>query len=178
MKLTARLLAVALALSALASAATAQTPSLSPPYNTDLGAVITQTLRGPGTYTTTPCGAPFVTTSPCTPQSLDKTGIVCTSLWTASSGSPNEVFSIEAYDAGTNSWYQLATSATATRANGATARSVAVAPGVAVSSLSSPNVAQSAIVPRAWRVKQVIGSDSGAAGPALTGKIGCNVTRG
>lgn len=171
--LTAGLLVVALSGPALAPAK-AQTPALAPPYNTDLGAVITNTLATAQTKVTTPCGMQSPTTAACTPLSIDKSGLVCVSLWTASSGSPTEVFSIEGYDAGTASWYQIATSGTITRANGATAHSVAVHPGVAVSSLSSPNVAQSAVVPRAWRVKSVIGSDSGAAGPALTSKIGCN----
>lgn len=133
------------------------------PVNSDIGAVLTNTLRTPATVT----GTPSVPNN-------NWRGVVCTSLWTASSGSPTEVFSIEGFDAATAAWYQIATTGTKSSNAGGTPTTLAVYPGVAVGSLSTGNSAQSAVLPKVWRAKSVVGSGGGAAGPALSNKIGCN----
>lgn len=106
------------------------------------------------------------------PQNTQWRGITCTSLWTVSSGSPSEVFSIEGFDAATAAWYPIGT--TGTIANAAVPQTLTIYPGVAVSSLSTGMVAQNAMIPRRIRLKDVIGTGVNGAGPAVTSKIGCN----
>ncbi len=153
--------ACAAALSAAAFAAP-NPPANGYPVNNDIGAVITNTARAPATVT----GTPSV-------QNNNWRGVVCTALGTASSGSPSEVISIEGFDAATAAWYTIATTGTIqwTPAGTFSAKTIAVYPGVAVGSLSSGNVAQSAVLPKLWRLKDVV---AGTNGPTLTSKIGCN----
>lgn len=150
---------------ALASAVAAapNPPANGYPVNQDIGAVITNTVRTPATVT----GSPSV-------QNNNWRGVVCAFLVTASSGSGTETWSIEGYDAATASYYTIATTA-AIPVNpyvAAPSGTIAVYPGVAVGSLSSGNVAQSAVLPRVWRLKDVIASVAG--GPTVTSKGGCN----
>lgn len=130
------------------------------PQNNDIGVV----LNSAGTQQLS-----STTTAEPSTQNNSWRGVTCRSLWSASSGSPTEVFSIEGYDAGTASWAQIATTGTTSAGN--TPTSLTVYPGVAVSSLSSGQTAQSAVLPKRWRLKSVI---AGSGNPGLTRKIGCN----
>jgi len=159
------ILAAALGAIALASAYAAPNPPANGyPVNVDLtNAIITNTARAPATVTGTPATA-----------NTNWRGVVCAFKVTASSGSSTETWSIEGFDAATASWYTVATTA-AISVNPYAAASVntlSVYPGVATSSLSSGNAAQSAVLPRVWRLKDVIANVSG--GPTVTSKGGCN----
>lgn len=165
------LLGISIASALCAAALAAPNPPIGPVQNIDLyntvsppAAVITNSARTPATVT----GVPIANTQ--------WSGVTCVSLATASSGSPTEVFSIEGQDAATGAWYQIGTTGTITYYPGGTIapNTLTVRPGVATSSLSSGNVAQSAALPRVWRLKDVVAAGTGAAGPALTNKIGCN----
>ncbi len=148
---------------ALASAvAAAPNPPLNGyPVNQDVGAVITNVLRTPATVT----GEPSV-------QNNNWRGVTCAFLGIASSGSPTETWSIEGFDAATASWYQIGASATFswTPYTAFALKTLTVYPGVAVGSLSTGNAAQSATLPKRWRLKDVVGG----AGFAVTSKGGCN----
>lgn len=146
---------------ASASVAAPNPPQAGYPQNNDIGAVITNTLRTPATVT----GTPAV-------QNNSWRGVVCTFLGTASSGSPTETWSIEGFDAATNSWYQIATTATFQWGpyNTFLPKTLTVYPGVAVGSLSTGNAAQSAVLPKLWRLKDVVAGS----GTAVTSKAGCN----
>lgn len=157
------LLAAALSVSLMAAPIARAAPNPSQngyPMNQDIGAVMNST----GAQQT----ANTYTAAPTTPNN-DWRGVTCRSLWTESSGSATEVFSIEGYDAGTASWAQIATTGTIT--NAAPSGTLTVHPGVATSSLSTGQVAQSAVLPKLWRLKSVI---AGTGTPAITRKIGCN----
>ena len=150
---------------ALASAVAAapNPPANGYPVNQDIGAIITNTARTPATVTGTPA----------TPNTNWR-GVVCSFKVTASSGASTETWSIEGYDAATANWYTIATTA-AIPVNpnvAAPTGTIAVYPGVAVGSLSSGNVAQSAVLTRTWRLKDVVANVSG--GPTVTSKGGCN----
>jgi hypothetical protein len=155
------MIGVALAAAMISASALAapNPPAAGYPPNSDIGAVLTNTIQAAGTRTAAP-----------TTVNTQWKGVTCASLWTASSGSPTSVFSIEGYDAATAAYYQIATTGTISTNNGLP-NTLTVYPGVAVSSLSSGNVAQSAHLPRVWRLKEVI---AGSGGPRLTSKIGCN----
>lgn len=159
---TLRLLAFAAAtMSALAFAipAKAQTPSVPGPYNVDLGAVITNAARVPGTVTTAP------------QTNLAYNGVVCTFNQTGSSGSPSTTFSIQQYDSATASWTTLVTSGAIT-SNGAPTP-IVVYPGIQTTSLPAGMVALSMKLPRTYRVSQTIAG----AGTTSTSKIGCNLLK-
>lgn len=142
------------------SIAAAQVPTSQPPYNTDIGAVITNSLRGPGTVTSSQL------------NNLDKTGVVCTFQQSAVSGSPSTTFSIQGYDAATNSYNTLVTSGTITTST-SNIYALAVHPGIAVSSLPANYVAQNIVLPRIFRVSQTIAGG----GTATTSKIGCVIVK-
>lgn len=135
------------------------------PTNQDIGAVITNTIRTVGTV----IGTPSI-------NNLNWRGVVCSFLVSASSASGTETFSIEGYDAAINAWYPIATTG-AIAFNpyvAAGVKTLAVYPGVATSSLSSTNAAQSAVLPRVWRLKDVVAAVGGP-NPAVTSKAGCNL---
>lgn len=154
--------AVCAALS-MAAAAAPNPPANGYPVNQDIGALITNAVKTPATVTGTP-----------RTNNGDWRGVVCTFARTASSGSGSETWSIEGYDAATASWYQIGTTAALAfnPYTAATVSTLAVYPGVAVGSLSSGNYAQSAVLPRVWRLKDVIADVSN--GPAITSTGGCN----
>lgn len=110
----------------------------------------------------------------------DKRGVICTWATTASSGSTDSTFSIQGYDTATNVWYTIKTSAAikggSTYATDApnTPYTLAVYPGVAVSSLATGNEAQSAVLPRTWRISQTNTAKAGVSSPTVTSKVGCN----
>lgn len=136
-----------------------------PAQNVDLNTpLVTNTLQGTGTNFYTPAR-----------PNLQWSGVTCTNLWTASSGSVTETWSIEGFDAATNAWYQIKAAAAVvfTEAAGLT-HTLTVRPGVAVSSLATGNEAQNAVLPRVWRIKDVITAGAGGANSAVSNKIGCN----
>jgi hypothetical protein len=138
--------------------AKAQVPSSNPPYNVDLGSVLTNTLQVIATVF-----------SP-QQQNLDKTGVICTFNQTAVSGSPSTTFTIQNYDTASNTYYDVVTSGAFTTS--VSPLSIMVVPGGQTSSLPT---AVSAVfgggLARYWRVKEVVGGSTGA---ATTGTIGCN----
>src|ERR1700690_4203777 len=75
----------------------AQVPSSQPPYNVDLGAVITlgKNVAGNGT------------TNSANQTNLDKEGVVCTFAQTDSSGSASTTVAIQGFDAATATWNTL-----------------------------------------------------------------------
>lgn len=152
--------AAALVASAIAftSPGRAQTPSTVPPYNTDLGALVTNSLRGAGTVYSA------------TQTNLDKTGVVCMFLQTVSSGSPSTTFFIQQYDAANATWFTVLESDAIT---GAAPSLLAVSPAIQISSLPSGYKAIGVVLPRTWRVGQTIGGTAGY----ITGRIGCNATK-
>lgn len=153
---------VALAILALvlpANKALAQTPSNPAPYNVDLGALITNTLRTAGDVTTA------------AQNNTNWRGVVCTMVQTAVSGSPSTTFSIQGYDAATASYNTLATSSAVTTDTGANKYTVWISPGLIAADVPTNGVGKSTHLPRTWRLSQTVG---GTAGPAMTGKIGCN----
>lgn len=156
----AALIAGAAAMSSLLPAPlAAQTPSNPAPYNVDLGALITNTLRTAGTVTTSP------------QANTNWRGVVCRYLGTVSSGSPSVTFSIEGYDAATASYAALATSGAITTAGETTGATLLVYPGAVLTTTPTGWVLNSIPLPRTWRVSQTIG---GSSSPGVTSKIGCN----
>lgn len=143
-----------------ATAALAQVPSTQPPYNTDMGAVLTNTLRTAGSAQSTQ------------QTNLANLGIVCTYLQTAVSGTPSVIFSIQGFDAATNSYLTYASTAaiTGTTVPGA----IMVYPGSVATSVPTGMVVAGLHLPLKWRLSQTIG---GTSGPASTGSIGCNYLR-
>lgn len=140
----------------------AQVPSVqNPPYNVDLGALITNSLRTASTVQSA------------TQTNLNWRGVLCKFLETVSSGTPSTTFSIQSYDAATASWQTLATSGAVTSTTGNPA-SILIYPGAAMTTTPSGWVLNAIYLPRTWRINQVVGSGAGAASPATTSKIGCN----
>lgn len=177
MKLTSRLRLGTIALIAGASLlaasflpprAQAQTPSNPAPYNVDLGAVITNALRGAGTVTTS------------LEANTNWRGVVCTLDPTASSGSGSITFKIQSYDAA-NAVYTdliqttgLTVGPTVSSTVLNTPYSLIVYPGMQTTGLPTNVKAISMSLPRSWRVSQTISSGGGNTNNAITGKIGCN----
>lgn len=138
--------------------AIAQVPSDPGPYNTDTGVLITNTLRTAGSVQTA------------SQTNLSRKGVVCTYNQSANSGTSSVTFSIQQFDAASNSWFTLVTSGAIT-AN-ATPTPIGVYPGAQTASLPSGMVMAGLHIPRVWRVSQTVG---GSGGPAVTGTVGCNL---
>lgn len=166
LKTTRKILAVGLTAAALLAGAVglmptarAQTPSLPPPpYNVDLGSLITNSLRTAGTVTSA------------VQQNLANRGVVCGMVQSAVSGSPSTTFSIQSYDAANLSWQTLATSSTFTTST-SNYYSIWLQPGLIAADVPSNGVGKSLHLPRAWRISQTI---AGTGGPAISGKVDCN----
>jgi hypothetical protein len=155
-----RLLGCAIAAALASTAAFAQVPTSSPPYNIDLGAVLTNTARGASTVNSS------------TLTNLDKHGVVCTYNQTAHGGSPSTTFGIQVFDAASNTWQSLATSGAITA--DATPTSVVVYPGAVATAVPTGMVLSGLPLTRSWRVTETVG---GTATPTVTGTIGCNYIR-
>lgn len=141
--------------------AKAQTPSIiNPPYNNDLGAVVTNTLRTPSIVSSEQ------------QSNLNWKGVTCTLKETLSSGTPSTTFSIQEYEQATNTYRTLLTSSAVTGSTDN--QTLSIYPGIQTSSLPSLHAALSWHLPRFWRVVQTVGSGAGASSPATTSKIGCN----
>ena len=148
--------------------ATAQVPSSNPPYNTDIGAVLpsAQRTQAVGTY------------SSASQTNLDKEGVVCTLVPSASSGSPSTTFNIQEYDAASATWFTVKTS-TAILSTEApnTPHQLVVRPSVQTTSDPTNSDSLSWPLTRVWRVQGIVGNGAGAAGPAMTFQVGCNYVR-
>jgi len=159
--------AAVLALALIATPSFAQVPSSNPPYNTDPGALITDTLSTVGVRTSA------------TQTNLDKVGVTCVYNVTAYSGSPSISFNIDGFDAASNSWVTYKASNTITPGTGGGANNpvntpftVSISPAIATSGLANANmVAINLHMPRVWRVQRTL---SGSLGPAVSGTLGCN----
>lgn len=148
--------------------AKAQTPANPAPYNVDIGALITNSLRAPGTVTTA------------LQANTNWRGVICTMEPTASSGSGSIVFKIQGYDAASATYTDyiqsigLTVGPTVSSAILNTGYSLIVYPGVQTTGLPADVRAISLHLPRSWRVSQTIGSGSGNTNNAISGTIGCN----
>lgn len=152
-------------LACMAVTSVAQTPSAPGPYNIDTGVLITNTLRTAGTVTSA------------VQTNLNWRGVVCRFVQTVSSGSPSTTFGIQVYDAASATWLTYLAHAAVTGYPSDTPNTpidVAIYPGMQITSLPTNMTGLSAHLPRTWRLTQTIGNGTGAAGPAITGKIGCN----
>jgi|GEM_PF-4612818 len=144
-----------------------QVPSNPAPYNIDVGAILTNTLRVAGTATSSD------------QANTNWRGLVCTFETTLSSGSTSTVWGIQEYDAATDSWLTLLSSdaylasMSSETANG-TPFKLALYPGMQTATLPSNMKALSYHLPRTWRVTQTVSNSVGNSNGAITGKIGCN----
>lgn len=159
----------ALALAMLvASPALSQVPASNPPYNTDIGVVLSSANRTAATYNSA------------NQTNLDKQGVTCTLSQTASSGSPSTTYGIQEYDAATATWITVLTSSAVTGYPTDTPnapRQVAVRPGIQTTSDPTNTYSVSWPLTRVWRVFATVGSGTGAAGPASTFSVGCNYSK-
>ena len=140
---------------ALTGVALAQVPSSSGPYNSDFGAVLTNTARVPGTYNSVQ------------ESNTSYVGVICTWNQTAASGSPSTTIAIQGYDSASATYQQLAISGALTATG--TPTSVMVSPGIASSGLPNSGVSVLFHLPRYWRVQEVITG----ANTTSTGTVGC-----
>lgn len=140
----------------------AQTPSNPAPYNIDLGALITNSLRTAGTVTSA------------AQSNTNWRGVLCKLVETVSSGSPSTSFKIQAYDAASATYSDIATSSAVTGTNSTTGATILIYPGAAMTTTPTGWVLNAVPLPRTWRISQTIDSGAGASSPATTSRIGCN----
>lgn len=152
-RMKAFLLGALLALAPLA--AFGQVPSTVPPYNTDLGAIITCTSCAAGADVSA------------AQSNLDGQGLSCVGVVTGSTSGTSLAFKIQGYDAATTLWYDIAASGSITTLNAATP--LIVKPGIVAADAVSPAVAKSIPVPRTWRISRTF-----TGGSAWAAVIGCN----
>lgn len=142
--------------------AKSQVPSANPPFNIDTGAIITLALNGPGNLTTTSANQ----------TNLDKTGIVCTYVQTASSGSASTTFEIDSFDAASATWNRLViSSAIATPVSGAP-YTLVMHPGLIAADVPTNGVGKSMPLPRVWRAQTITGGTN-----SVVATVGCNVIK-
>lgn len=159
MSTTKRVIAAVLGAFLMAAPAFAQVPSAPPPpYNVDLGALITNTLRAAGTVNSA------------SQNNVANLGVVCTFQQTAISGTPSITFAIQGFDAATGTWNTLNTSSTITTST-TNIYTTWVYPGAVAADAPSNGTLKGISLPRTWRVQQVV---AGTGDPRTTGKIGCN----
>lgn len=167
---------LAVALVAPLKSVKAQVPSIAnPPYNLDIGAVITNTLALAGTVNSATASA---STSPWQNNNLNWLGVSCTWTTQSSSGSTSSVFSIQQYDAASATFQTLISSpaivASSTSEAVNTPHAVVLRPGLAGTAPTNYTYLSLAL-PRVWRVQAVISNGAGTnPAPAVTSKIGCN----
>jgi len=157
-------LGLGVAIGALAlTSALAQVPSTSPPYNTDIGAVVTNALRTAGTFNSA------------SQNNLDKLGAVCVLNVTTESGSPSVTFAIQNFDAASSTWQTIVVSGSLTTTLGVTPTTIFARVGAQTSSFATGiSAGQGVPLGRIWRVQQVV---AGSNTPAITGTIGCNLVK-
>lgn len=158
-----RMLVLAGLLAFIAGSALAQTPSIPPPYNVPLGAVITNNNQGIGTVNSA------------LQNNVAYNGIICTFNSTSKSASPNATISIQMQDSASATFQSLVTSGTISLT--ATPTSVVIYPGIQTSSLPSGMVAFNGRLPRFWRLQQVITSGGGASPTIVAGTVGCDLLK-
>jgi hypothetical protein len=151
----------------MAAAAFAQVPTApTPPYNQDLGALLTNTNRAASTVRSA------------TQNNLAFTGVICVLNETAHSGSPSTTIALDAFDAASQTWNTFVTSTIATTGSAGSQSPtaiIAVKPGIQTSSLPTGWTALNMQVPRTWRITQVI-TGTGFS-PGSTSTVGCNYLR-
>lgn len=143
-----------------AGIAVAQVPSANPPFNVDLGAVITNNVQIPATVNSAQ------------KSNLDKSGIICTFNATLSSGSPSITFNIQNFDSASNSYYTIATSGAQQAFSYNVPLSIFVREGAQLNTALPASILSGSGVPvaRFWRLQEVITG----ANTATTSTIGCN----
>jgi len=126
--------------------------------NLSLGAVITNTAQIPATVTS----SALVNSS--------NSGVTCTYVRTASSGSPSTTFSIQYQDTASATWISLLTSGAIV--DGA-AHTLVVYPGIQTSSLPTNFASINLKLPRNWRISETVATSSSGD----TGTIGCDLLK-
>lgn len=154
------LVIAAVLLLGLPAVALAQVPSVPPPYNVELGAVITNSARAPGTVTSSQ------------QDNLAYNGVECVFNQTAVASVPSINFSIQAYDAASAQYQTFLTSSAIAGATN-TPQMLMVYPGIQTSSLPSGVAAVNLKLPRKWRVSQTVANT----GATTTGTIGCTLLK-
>lgn len=161
---------VRLNLTALATGSVVTTMTGSPgPYdgqNIDLGAIITATNQ---VASTTLTSAQFTTP--------DGNGLVCTMSITAESGDPEATFLVQSYDAASNTYLTMLSSAGVNNiASGTTVSqgTLEIYPGIQTTGLPTGMASINLKLPRAWRVQLIASAGVGTL-PGLTATVGCNV---
>lgn len=141
--------------------AQAQVPSSNPPYNVDLGALITNSGQLTGTV-----NSPQQT-------NLDKEGVICTFNATLSSGSPSVTMNLQNFDSASGQYYTIVTGGTVTAFSYNVPLSIIAHVGAQTGAGLPPSVLSAAGIPlaRLWRIQEVI---AGSSAPSTTSTIGCN----
>jgi hypothetical protein len=159
MRSSARLLAISsvCALAAIGCAFLSSSPAMAQaPYNTTVQPTpFPNALRGAATYNSQQY------------QNSQWKGVTCTYDQAASSSIPSTTFKIQGFDAATQSYYDLQTSAAIT-ANNAPG-TVQVAPGAVATGSPTGMTATALQLPGYWRVSLIVAG--GSAGS--TGTLGC-----
>jgi hypothetical protein len=175
--LAAAVLLVAAVLIAQPWRASAQVPSLTGPYNIDLGKVLAFTNLLNTASAQSPAGSTYSTT----PVNYSSKGLICSLTITgnSASGSPSLAWSIQQYDAASNSWFTLVTQTIVGPTGSGIYPAPAVlevAPGIAVSSLPTNLAAANLVIPRIWRVN--VAPSGSVGGTYVSGYVGCNLVNG
>lgn len=132
-----------------------------PPYNVDLGALVT------GTRTFNASASTYSQQT-----NLAWTGVLCTFDQTAASGSASTTFGIQFYDTASNTYQTMVTSGAIASSNAPT--SIAVGPGFATTdSSASGYVGINLHLPRFWRLTET----NTVSNTTSTRTIGCNLFR-
>jgi hypothetical protein len=136
----------------------AQVPSANPPFNADLGVLLTNTARAAGTVNSV------------AQINLDKLGVICSYNATATPSFPQITLAIQNLDSASGNWYTIATS-TISSPNINVPIVVMDHYGMQTSSLPTGVAGASGVLlSRQWRVQQVttgIGSTTGTVGCVL-----------
>jgi hypothetical protein len=173
-----RLFAPVAALVLLTGAALAQVPSVQPPYNLDL-----TTQLGTPILSVTVANASqpnLGTKNSAAQQNVDKQGVMCAYLQTASSGSSSVIMNIQVFDAASQAWMTTAATSAITNPGNPPAPWVLVQrEGIATSSLPTNWVGVQLPVPRVWRVQLVNNANASLIGgtTSVTATVGCNVVK-
>lgn len=149
------------------SLAFAQVPSLpTPPYNVDLGALVTGTRAFNASASTYAAQ-----------NNLAYNGVLCTFNMSAASGSASTTFGIQIFDAASATWQTLVTSNAIVAT--ATPTSIVVAPGLQtstttpVAALPTGMIVLGMHLPRVWRLTET----NTVSNTTATRTIGCNYFR-
>lgn len=153
----------------VALGAQAQVPSVPPPYNVPLGAVITNTASPKSSTAINSTIGSLGGAG----ANLAYKGVICTVNQSAQSGSASASAVVQMYDTASATW-QNVSPALITSATPNTPASVVVYPGIQTTSLPTGWVSISMALPKYWRVSEVIG---GATNSTFTGTVGCDLLK-